>query len=175
MQANCFILAPLLPYSCSPLTSLTCQLPNIIITLLSRSRPVNTSYGSGTARPAGTNLQTQQTSYGAEQLCPRPQSAHSGQPLTEQNLAEHNQQQAQLMSLAGYNTNLDRVRIARLAGAGREFGITPSELREERSMQHSEAANPMEWYLAEDDRNTCARTFPRFFVHDGHRGKGDKQ
>jgi len=79
------------------------------------------------------------------------------------------------MCLSGYNTNLYHARVARLAEAGREFGITPHDLREERTMQHSEAANPMGWYLAEDDRNKRARTFRGFFVDDGDRGKGDEQ
>jgi hypothetical protein len=87
--------------------------------------------------------------------------------MTEQNLTEHNGQQAQLASVANYNTNLHHARIARLAEAGREFGITQHDLREEYTMQHSEAANPMKWYLAEDDRNKGARTFRGFFVDDG--------
>jgi hypothetical protein len=109
-----------------------------------------------------------------EQLHSRPQRAGSGQSLTEQNLAEHHQQQTQLLSLAGYNTNLHRAHIATLAEAGRDFGITPHDLREERTMQHSEAANPMEWYLAERDRNRRARTFPGYGTSDGNR-LGDRR
>ena len=79
------------------------------------------------------------------------------------------------MSISGYNTNLHHARISRLAEAGREFGITPHDLREECAMQHSEAANPMEWYLVENLCKKRARKFRGFFVHDGDCGKGDEQ
>jgi hypothetical protein len=112
---------------------------------------------------------------GVGQPSSRPQTPGSGHPLTEQNLAEHNFQQAQLASVASYHTNLHRARIVRLAEAGRGFGITPHDLRGEYAMQDSHAANPMEWYLAENDRNRRARSFPGLNVHDGGRNEDVKK
>jgi hypothetical protein len=116
-----------------------------------------------------------QPSQGVRQPSTLSQSIGSGHLLTEQNLAEHNRQQAQLASVAGYHTNLQRARNARLAEAGREFGITPYDLRREYNMQDSLAANPMEWDLAEQDRNQHAKVFPGSFAHDGDRNKDVKK
>jgi hypothetical protein len=80
--------------------------------------------------------------------------------LIEENLAEHNRQQKKHISITEHNAispeeysaKLHQEHTARILAAGQSLGIDQSEIQVERSMQNSQGATSMEWYLAEDKR-----------------------
>jgi hypothetical protein len=80
--------------------------------------------------------------------------------LTERNLTEHNHQQKKQLSMNEHNggsseeyfAKLHQDHTTRILAAGQTLGIDQSEIKVERSMQNSQAATPMDWYLAEDKR-----------------------